>query len=146
MDTMQQLPFSKMVELFAAVQEERLTGVKNQGGLPRQAIGDVLSAASGTFTEIGKLALNGNYMTYDHWDREPLLTEYEQSKGIVAQLKQPLKGTFVDGLYRKNKARQQSGRFPVLVFLTVGLSLSTTIWLMLRRPIMVAGMRVRCLS
>ena len=69
MDTTQPPPCSR-AEVIAAVQEERLTGVKNQGGLPREAIGDVLSAGSGTLSQIEKLALNGNYMTYDHWDRE----------------------------------------------------------------------------
>ena len=102
--------------IAAAVQEERLTGVKNQGGLPREAIGDVLLAAGGALTEIEKVALNGNYMTYDHWDREPLLTTYEQSKGIVAQLKQPLKGTFVDGLYQKSIARQRLGQLSGIGF------------------------------
>ena len=134
--------------IAAAVQEERLTGVKNQGGLPREAIGDVLLAAGGALTEIEKVALNGNYMTYDHWDREPLLTTYEQSKGIVAQLKQPLKSTFVDGLYQRSidASTVRAAFFPVLVLITAGLSLSTTIWLMLQRPIMVAGIIVRCSS
>jgi carbamoyltransferase len=94
--------------VVAAVQEERLTGKKNQGGVPRQAIADILSLGGIDHSEINKVALNGNYMTHDHWDREPLLMEYEKSAGLGAQIKQPLKGTFVDGLYQKTVARQRS--------------------------------------
>jgi predicted NodU family carbamoyl transferase len=95
-------------KIIAAVQEERLTGNKNQGGLPRQAIGDVLSMSGMSRSEIGKVALNGHYMTYDHWDREALLEEYERCGGTVAQLKQPLKGTFVDDLYQKRHACERT--------------------------------------
>ena len=56
---------------------------------------------------IGRVALNGKYMTYDHWDREPLLRITNNRVSIVAQLKQPLKGTFVDDIYQKGKAQQR---------------------------------------
>jgi carbamoyltransferase len=102
--------------IVAAVQEERLTGTKNQGGIPRHAISDVLSMTGIASSVISKVALNGKYMTYDHWDREPLLAEYEQSRGIVAQLKQPLKGTFVDGLYQKTIAQQRVRQLSALGF------------------------------
>ena len=94
--------------VVAAVQEERLTGNKNQGGVPRQAIADVLSTSGVAFSEIARVALNGNYMTHDHWDREPLSKFYEQSGGLAAQLKEPLKGTIVDGIYQKGKAQQRA--------------------------------------
>ena len=75
-------------KVVAAVQEERLTGIKNQGGLPREAIGDVLSAGSATLSQIEKLALNGNYMTYDHWDREGLLAYVRMiGGGLVTRFK-----------------------------------------------------------
>ena len=93
--------------VVAAVQEERLTGNKNQGGVPRQAIADVLSTSGVAFSNIARVALNGNYMTYDHWDREPLSKFYEHSGGLAAQLREPLKGTIVDGIYQKSKAQQR---------------------------------------
>jgi carbamoyltransferase len=104
--------------VVAAVQEERLTRTKNQGGIPRCAISDLLSTSEMTSApkSVGKIALNGKYMTYDHWNREPLLEQYEQTGGIVAQLKQPLKGTFVDGLYQKNIAHQRTRQLSALGF------------------------------
>jgi carbamoyltransferase len=94
--------------VVAAVQEERLTGIKNQGGLPRRAIADVLSTSGVASEEITSVALNGAYMTYDHWDREPLVNTYEQSGALAAKLKEPLKGTIVDELYQKSKAHHRA--------------------------------------
>src|SRR4029453_16186988 len=82
--------------ILGAVQEERLTRIKNQGGIPYHAINDVLSAAEGPPPKISKVALNGVYGRYDHWDREPLLETYERSDTLVEGLKHPLKGTFID--------------------------------------------------
>lgn len=97
--------------VVAGVQEERLTRVKNQGGLPRQAIAEVLSMRGITSSDLSDVALNALYVTYDHWDRDPLCETYEKSSGLSTRLKQPLKGTFVDDLYQKNKAQQRSRQF-----------------------------------
>src|SRR5918993_707993 len=90
-------------KIVAAVQEERLTRTKNQSGIPHQAISDLFSMTGVTSSAISAVALNGTYMTYDHFDREPLLEHYGQSSSVVAKLKQPLKGTFVDEIYRRGK-------------------------------------------
>ena len=102
--------------VVAAVQEERLTGNKNQGGVPRQAIAEVLLASGGAGSEISQVALNGIYMTYDHWDREALEQTYEQAGGLAARLREPLKGTMVDGIYQKNKAQQRANEFARIGF------------------------------
>ena len=102
--------------VVAAVQEERLTRNKNQGGIPRQGIVDILSISGVSCSEISTVALNGNYMTYDHWDREPLSKVYEQSGGLAAQLKEPLKGTFVDGIYQRKNAQQRAHEFARIGF------------------------------
>ena len=68
----------------------------------------MLSISGVAFSEIARVALNGNYMTYDHWDREPLSRFYEKSGGLAAQLREPLKGTIVDGIYQKSKAQQRA--------------------------------------
>jgi carbamoyltransferase len=93
--------------VVAAVQEERLTGKKNQGGVPRHAISDVLLTSGVTSSEIVSVALNGNYMTHDRWEREQLSQAYEHGGGLAAQLKEPLKGTIVDEIYQKGKAQQR---------------------------------------
>jgi len=97
--------------IVAAVQEERLSRVKNQGGLPALAIADALSCAGITPSDIGCVALNGAYMTYDHWDRNHLLKVYEHAAGFRQVLKQRLKGTVVDRVYQKRKARQRAMHF-----------------------------------
>jgi carbamoyltransferase len=94
--------------VVAAVQEERLTGHKNQGGVPHQAIADVLSMSGVSHFEINRLALNGNYMTYDHWDRKGLSKTYEQAGELLIHFKEPLKGTIVDAIYQKRQAQQRA--------------------------------------
>lgn len=93
--------------IVAAVQEERLCRVKNQGGLPREALSDLWSVSGIQSSSIQKVALNGKYMTYDHWDRDQLLKTYESSGGLLTKTKQPLKGTFVDNLYQGMKAKER---------------------------------------
>jgi carbamoyltransferase len=102
--------------IVAAVQEERLTRTKNQSGIPHQAIRDLFSMTGMTSSAISAVALNGAYMTYDHFDREPLLKNYGHSSSVVAKLKQPLKGTFVDEVYQRGKARQRSQRLAEIGF------------------------------
>jgi carbamoyltransferase len=102
--------------IVAAVQEERLTRNKNQSGIPHQAIKDVLSMSGVTLAAIDRLAVNGEYMTYDHHDREPLLENYAQSSNVIAKLKQPLKGTFVDDLYQRSKANDRAQRLAQIGF------------------------------
>jgi carbamoyltransferase len=102
--------------IVAAVQEERLTRTKNQSGIPHRAIRDLFSMTGVTSSAISAVALNGAYMTYDHFDRDPLLENYGQSSSVIAKLKQPLKGTFVDDLYQKGKAQQRAQRLAEIGF------------------------------
>lgn len=102
--------------VVAAVQEERLTRIKNQGGLPYQAISDIFSMISVASSAIGKVALNGMYVTYDHWDPKPLLENYERSGRLSEQLKQLLKGTFIDDIYQRSKARERTHQLAKIGF------------------------------
>jgi carbamoyltransferase len=102
--------------IVAAVQEERLTATKNKGGVPARAIADVLSMVGMPSSTIEKVALNGNYMTHDHWESEQLLREYEQFRGLSAQIKQPFKGTLVDEVYQRRKAAQRAHQFAQVGF------------------------------
>ena len=102
--------------IVAAVQEERLTRTKNQSGIPHRAIRDLFSMTGVTSSAISAVALNGAYMTYDHFDQEPLLEHYRQSSSVVAKIKQPLKGTFVDDMYQRGKARQRAQRLAEIGF------------------------------
>jgi len=91
--------------IIAAVQEERLSRVKNQGDFPGKAVTDVLSMSGTSLSSISKVALNGRYMIYGQWDRESLLDSFEKSGGLLTQSKQSLKGTFIDGVYQKVKSQ-----------------------------------------
>jgi len=103
-------------KVVAAVQEERLTRKKNQGGIPCQAIDEILALSNTSLEAIDKVALNGKYMTYDHWDPEPMLANYKQSGNSTVRLKQRLKGTFVDRFYQARKARDRTNKFAALGF------------------------------
>jgi carbamoyltransferase len=63
---------------------------------------------------INVLALNGLYMTYDHFDRKPLLNQYEKFSGSIMRVKHSLKGGFIDCLYRRGKALERTRRLASL--------------------------------
>lgn len=103
-------------KVVAAVQEERLSRIKNQGGVPQLAIEEALSCAGLDRNSIKVVALNGAYMTYDHWERSQLLQVYERSTGVVQYLKESLKGTLFDRRYQKRKAGDRANRFNAIGF------------------------------
>jgi carbamoyltransferase len=88
-----------------ALQEERLTRVKNQGDAPREASIESRRLAG----EAGpvRIALNGHYMNYRQWQRAAILRDYQASAGFCSRLKQPWKNTFVDRAYQRHKAAQR---------------------------------------
>jgi carbamoyltransferase len=87
-----------------ALQEERLTRIKNQGDAPAQALDRALSLIGGGLSNGDRVALNGHYMNYQQWDRETVMRDYERSASIGSRLKQPLKNTFIDRTYQRHKA------------------------------------------
>ena len=58
-----------------ALQEERITRVKNQGDVPKNALATALRDA-GTDARV---ALNGRYINYGQWGRETILEDYGRS-------------------------------------------------------------------
>lgn len=86
-----------------ALQEERLTRVKNQGDEPKGAAKLAFQIA-GTEAPVG---LNGMYMNYNQWQRETVVRDYERSSAFAGRWKQPFKGTFVDRVYQRDKAEQR---------------------------------------
>jgi carbamoyltransferase len=98
-----------------ALQEERLTRVKNQGDAPMAS----LRMARGMLNEQAgqtKVALNGRYMNYDQWQRETIERDYDRSAGLPAGLKQLLKNTFVDRIYQRRKAEERCDKLAALGF------------------------------
>ncbi len=88
-----------------ALQEERLTRIKNQGDAPSGALN--FAMLGGGCAE-ARVALNGLYMNYNQWQRETILRDYERSDDLLGRWKQPFKGTFVDRVYQNRKAEQRS--------------------------------------
>jgi carbamoyltransferase len=89
-----------------ALQEERITRVKNQGDVPKNALAAAVKDA-GTGARV---ALNGRYMSYGQWGRETILEDYGRSSNVFSRLKQPFKGTFVDRAYQRRKAALREER------------------------------------
>jgi carbamoyltransferase len=85
-----------------ALQEERLTRVKNQGDAPVGAALEAQRMAGASSTPV-RIGLNGRYMNYNQWQRETILRDYENSGGLTSHLKQPLKNTFIDRAYQRRK-------------------------------------------
>jgi len=84
-----------------ALQEERITRVKNQGDAPQNALAAVLRDAGPG----ARVALNGRYMNYGQWQRETILEDYGRSSSLLGRMKQPFKDTFVDHAYQSRKAK-----------------------------------------
>jgi len=76
-----------------ALQEERITRIKNQGDAPARVLESIGRAPA-------RVALNGLYANYGQWSRSAIENDYD----TYPRWKQPLKGTFVDRAYRKRKA------------------------------------------
>ncbi len=89
-----------------ALQEERITRVKNQGDAPANALAAALRDAGST----ARVALNGRYMNYGQWRRESILEDYGRSSSLVSRIKQPFKDTFVDHAYQRRKATLREER------------------------------------
>jgi carbamoyltransferase len=88
-----------------ALQEERLTRVKNQGDAPVGAAKLAFQMVNGDGARVG---LNGLYMNYHQWRRDTILADYERSADLASRFKQPFKGTFVDRAYQRRKAEQRT--------------------------------------
>jgi carbamoyltransferase len=86
-----------------ALQEERLTRVKNQGDVPAAAWREAVRVA-GPDAKRARVALNGYYVNYNQWQREAIVRDYEASSGWVSRVKQPLKQTWADRMYQRGKA------------------------------------------
>ena len=89
-----------------ALQEERLTRIKNQGDAPAGAAKLAFQILNGDAGR-AQVGLNGLYMNYNQWQRDAILADYERSASLASRWKQPLKGTFVDRAYQRRKADQR---------------------------------------
>jgi carbamoyltransferase len=76
-----------------ALQEERITRLKNQGDAPAGVLEQIRETPA-------RVALNGYYVNYGQWHREIICKDYDRA----SRWKQPLKGTVIDRAYQMGKA------------------------------------------
>src|SRR3974390_3297609 len=89
-----------------ALQEERLTRIKNQGDIPSGAIREALALATELRTRRPRVGLSGRYMKYGQWSPSTIVADYERCGGWLSKfIKQPLKSTFIDRSYQHHQAR-----------------------------------------
>jgi len=91
--------------LELALQEERLSRVKNQGDAPSGATALARRMAADSPTRV---ALGGTYTNYGQWTREAILADYEACSGPVSRAKQSLKNTFIDRMYQRRQAASRA--------------------------------------
>jgi carbamoyltransferase len=92
-----------------ALQEERITRIKNQGDAPANALDRTL-AIVGHVVSDARVALNGRYMNYGQWQRERILKDYGRSSTFANRIRQPLKDTLLDRAYQRRKAAVREER------------------------------------
>jgi len=93
-----------------ALQEERITRIKNQGDAPQKALNEALGRNGAGDARMARIALNGRYMNYGQWQRETILDDYRRTSTLASQIRQPLKGTLLDHAYQRRKAALREER------------------------------------
>ncbi|MEO8049539.1 MAG: carbamoyltransferase C-terminal domain-containing protein [Acidobacteriota bacterium] len=96
-----------------ALQEERITRVKNQGDAPEKALGGALALARSAAGS-ARIALNGHYMNYSQWQRDKILDDYGCASTFASRMKQPFKDTFLDRAYQRRKQAAREERLSQL--------------------------------
>jgi carbamoyltransferase len=89
-----------------ALQEERLTRVKNQGDAPGRAVRAALALIDRNSAPV--TALNGHYMNYGQWPRETILRDYARCSSIGSRMKQCFKSSAVDHAYQRRRAAERA--------------------------------------
>jgi len=99
-----------------ALQEERLTRVKNQGDAPAGAVGAAMALlkASGRPADAPVVALNGHYMRYRQWERETIVRDYERCSGLGSRVRQWAKRSPLDRMYQRRRAAERATHLGVI--------------------------------
>jgi carbamoyltransferase len=92
--------------LTAAIQEERLTRVKNWAGFPERSIQTVLDIAGLTMNDIHRVALNGHHMPYPK-DRQDIMDEYSRTGSLQMSVKKFLRHTYLKTVYLEKRKRER---------------------------------------
>lgn len=102
-------------QIVFAIQEERLTRVKNQGGIPQRAIHEILERTGYQLSDIDFFALDGQYMVHYGSYREATLDLYSKSFSGAGKMQQRLRHSLkrvppVDNMYRNLHQQKRLNR------------------------------------
>ncbi len=92
--------------IVAAIEEERITRIKNQSGFPTNAINWILSFSRSTLAEIDSVALNGCHMPPSH-SREQTMQEYKLTNSPTTAIKRLLKRTPAKEVYLLKRKKER---------------------------------------
>ncbi len=92
--------------VVAAVQEERLTRVKNWFGFPEGSIRKVLELGGCRIEDLDAAVFNGHHMPYPK-TREEILREYGETGSLKTTLKRALKGIGLRTLHTERRKRER---------------------------------------
>jgi carbamoyltransferase len=92
--------------VLAAVQEERLSGIKNHQRVPALAIREVLQLAGLGWGEVDSVALHSRHMPYAR-SREELIRHYRQVGKLSGRLRGALRQTPVNQVFRSRRRKQR---------------------------------------
>lgn len=92
--------------LKAAIQEERLIGIKNWSGIPERAIRAVMDLAGCQVSDVDHVAMNGHHMPYPK-DRQTIMEEYRRTGSVQTSVKKFLRHTFVRTIYQERRKAQR---------------------------------------
>ncbi|MDA0747994.1 MAG: hypothetical protein O2954_15845 [bacterium] len=101
--------------LKAAVQEERLNGIKNWSGIPEGAIRAVLELTGCGIADVDRVAMNGHHMPYSK-DRQEIMAEYHKTGSLQTSVKKFLRHTFLKTVYQERRKRQRTEALKQLGF------------------------------
>lgn len=93
-------------QVVAAVQEERLSGIKNHGGIPERAIAEVLRLAGINWDRVDQVALHSHHMPHAR-NREELVDHYRKVGKLSGRMRGALRQTPVNHLFRKRRRKQR---------------------------------------
>lgn len=92
--------------VLAAVQEERISGIKNHSGTPTLAIAEVLRLAGVSWAEVERVALHSRHMPVAR-SRDELVAHYRNVGRFSGRLRGFLRQTPINQLYRERRRRQR---------------------------------------
>ena len=92
--------------VVAAIQEERLSRIKNSSGFPSRSVKAVLNIGNCSIDEIDYVALNGHHMHYPK-SREETMDQYRATSSLDQQARRVLRRTIVGKAFTQKRKKER---------------------------------------